>query len=275
MNETITIEEKNEELIDALLTLTLMDSLTANFQLNASLLSTFSPSLAAHHASRARRTAASHPYALALSPLHCPRCSRFPVTTRVIAKQRRTSGTKKTMHSLHAQGQSSKRGPRVYKSCAACGYVGDEVAERKEGGRELNVPRATANASRTASPLPHFETLASPSISTFISPEVIKVPEAASNVHSNSTTTDSKRNVRASVSGLTPVSRSSSPIVPASSVITHPTSNLSQSSSSSTKRQKKRSGLQEMLARSKEQSGKRKAGEAQDGGGLAAFLRGL
>ncbi|KAL5490210.1 hypothetical protein ACEPAI_5043 [Sanghuangporus weigelae] len=267
------------------------DTITTKFRSNAAYLlaSQVSPSLAALHAHRA--TIQSR-LPVTLTPLHCPRCTHAPMSTRVVAnasKQRTTrrsttkNGNNNKTQSVQARKSQSSlpRGSRVrvMKSCAACGYVGEEAFERSEDSSSNENNEQASRSAPSGTDLD--DALSSPSVpvsrSASATPALVKETETRSNTQQDISIQSSAAKLKAKQAQATttvarntgsPLSQTEPPGV--SSPSTLPVLQ----SRSAIKRQKKKTGLQEMLARSKVRKQTEKD-HGQDGERLAAFLSAL
>ena len=225
-----------------------------------------SPALAALHVARLSR---SEPRVLPspLSPVHCPRCCLPGVHTRIhrpaqsrkSASSRNTkSGSRKRTKSLskHNQIPTEQRCSRIIRrTCDACGFVDAQAISTMrnppqpslEAARKTNDERT--DKTRTTGPLPAI---------------VIGNPHNA-NMKATPQANDNVPHIPAT-------SMSSSSAAQAQSSKPQAGPDPMKNSSSLSRRQKKKPGLQEMLARSREQKLRK---EDSSAGGLAAFLSGL
>ena len=284
------------------------NNITAKFRSNAAYLlaSHVSPSLAAVHA---HRTAIQSHSPLTLTPLHCPRCTHAPISTRVAVANQRTTGTRRTLtggetknadakrtrrsrrnnktHSVQtgksesSSSPSSPRGSRVriMRSCAACGYLGEQAFERHPCENNERHPKTLRSAVSSAG---LDDVLSSHSVpvpvSRSVTPALVKETETRSIISIEPGGAKFKVNqvqVEADAGTMagTPITQPATepPIVSSSSSSSNPTP--MPQSRSAIKRQKKKIGLQEMLARSKEHQ--QSTLKRERGHGLTAFLSGL
>lgn len=231
-----------------------------------------SPALAARYAIRARRTCPN----IKLSPLHCPRCGHLALSTRL---QRQRKSTSSRVHRTN-KGKDKRPHPQqhppphshytsIRRTCAACGFTDAEAVavagDPVRASLKANFPKTAstrANA-RSAKAFPSGQELdavqrPSDKVAEAPSVKVSFAPEMKATVQSTPNTSQA--------------SAGSAPRAGASIGSQRDTKPVS-SASLSSKRAKKKSGLQEMLARSREQKSKKEDGAP--GSGLAAFLSGL
>ncbi|OCB84168.1 hypothetical protein A7U60_g8844 [Sanghuangporus baumii] len=268
---------------------------TAKFRSNvAHLLTTqVSPSLAALHVHRAAIQSRS---LVTLTPLHCPRCTHAPIFTRVVAnaskqRTRRRSTTKNVKrgndnktHSVQTRkpesssSSSSPRGSRVriMKSCAACGYVGEEAFERSEDSSSYENNEQASRSVHPGTDLDGALSSSSVPVSRSVTPALVKETETRSNTQDISIQSSAAKLKAKQAQATTTVARNTgSPMTqPEPPHVSSPSTLEVLQSRSAVKRQKKKAGLQEMLARSKVRKQAEKD-HGQDGGNLAAFLSGL
>ena len=251
------------------------DTLTASFRLSAAIfLSSIDPDAAASHV-HASFTDGATP-----SPLHCPRCARPTLTTRTMpTKTSRTRVRKQnTMHPPSLIRRSSKRSRRIKlcRSCSICAYKDEKVLvsdperehEKLTSGRmqtnsEPNGPSAQSS-NWTALKNDNFET---PKV--FIEGASPKPKEVVTRQNHDSESTPKKLATSKSVFEIQsehPSKRSQTD--------NDRNKSTPQPSTTSSKRSKKKEGLQAMLQRSKEQRDKAKQTEGT-ASGLAAFLSSL
>ncbi|THH06695.1 hypothetical protein EW145_g3909 [Phellinidium pouzarii] len=207
----------------------------------------FSPSLAALHTVRARRSSP----ALCLSPLHCARCGCRAVTTRTMSDAKpdsRSSRRERTKHKRRHGLLLVTRGQRVRRVCTACSFVSEERCIAADFD-EANLPSILASVDQTLK-----------------APSGLKMNPTAGAGNGESSLNSKVRNAvdvgvqdSTSVKAFPRPQRKSDVSTPARLA-------------GSSKRSKKKVGLQEMLARSKEAS--KRSGEGS-GNALAAFLSGL
>lgn len=231
-----------------------------------------SPALAARYAIRVRRTCPN----VELSPLHCPRCGHLTLSTR-LQRQRQPRSTSSRVHRTN-KGKDKHPHPQqhppphshctsIRKTCAACGFtVAEAVAVAGDPVRaslKANFPRTASNQANARSALSGQELDAihrpSDNVAEAPSVKVSFAPEMKATVQSTPNTPQA--------------SAGSAPRAGASIGSQRDTKPVLSSASLSSKRAKKKSGLQEMLARSREQKSKKEDGAP--GSGLAAFLSGL
>ncbi|KZT20356.1 hypothetical protein NEOLEDRAFT_872848 [Neolentinus lepideus HHB14362 ss-1] len=215
-----------------------MDDITLKYQLSLPfLLQPTSPSLAALHACRLRRT---HPQASTLRDTHCLQCGYLlsdglsEVRTARARKKRRVSGGLM---------------PKVLrKVCGSCDHV--QLYPLDDGNAKL-FPKAGKNTNRSGQTGRATELMRAGASSSSISKKDHDILPASSRETSVSRTEQKP----------SPSPRSASPSV------TDPVQ---------VKRPKKKSGLQELLAKNRERERQEQArkGNEQDGG-LASFLSGL
>ena len=231
-----------------------------------------SPALGALHAIRARR---SSPH-IELSPLHCARCGSLALSRRLERKSRATSRSSRVRKTN--KGKDKRLPPQQHPpppshcsyiritriTCAACGHTDTEAiaADDQRAHPELKADYPISVSART---------ITDSSSVAAQDPSVVEEPISSQRSPDNITEIIGQSNL---VEIKTP-EQSTSSMFPAVVSVDRPRdSKISSSSvSSASKRTKKRSGLQEMLARSKEQ--KRDKEENVPGNGLAAFLSGL
>lgn len=231
-----------------------------------------SPALAARYAIRARRTCPN----IELSPLHCPRCGHLALSTRL---QRQRKSTSSRVHRTN-KGKDKRPHPQqhpphshytsIRRTCAACGFTAAEAVavagDPVRASLKANFPKTAstrANA-RSAQAFPSGQELdvvqrPSDKVAEAPSVKVSFAPEMKATVQSTPNTPQA--------------SAGSAPRAVPSLELQKGTKPVLSSASLSSKRAKKKSGLQEMLARSREQKSKKEDGTP--GSGLAAFLSGL
>ncbi|KAL5529308.1 hypothetical protein ACEPAG_5293 [Sanghuangporus baumii] len=236
---------------------------------------------------------------MTLTPLHCPRCTHAPIFTRVVAnasKQRTTRrsttknakrGNNNKTHSVQTRkpqspslSSSAPRGSRVrvMKSCAACGYVGEEAFERSEDSSSYENNEQASRSVPSSTDLD--DALSFPSVpvsrSASTAPALVKETEARSSTQQDISIQSSAKLKGRQAQATTTVAPNtgSSMTQPEPSRASSPNTLPVVQSRSAIKRQKKKAGLQEMLARSKERKQIEKD-HGQDGESLAAFLGGL
>ena len=229
-----------------------MDPLS-NFHHAAALhLAKVSPALAALNAHRAQRETKR-----TISPLHCSRCGHIAVTTRLSSapRTRHACQKRKTKQFIVTQNESTCR--YLVRSCAACGnieshkLVNNSQSPRTRVSQTIDLPKAAS-----------VDDLRTRSLPSVKDPKIEPSDPPFSGAKRGKTQTTQISNVPMT-SGNKQVDSS---LQPKSALPAEKTGS---------KRVKKKSALQEMLARSKEQNVNRLKENNQEGGGLSAFLSGL
>ncbi|PSS05418.1 hypothetical protein PHLCEN_2v3907 [Hermanssonia centrifuga] len=237
---------------------------TSKFQFNLPcVLQPVSPALAALHASRARLLHYPEHTAEALNLTHCSRCGSYLLDgsgrIRTIRKTPRAEGKARV-------GTPSVRVLR--RSCSVCGHDEDVPVAKGNAEKFPGVPKRRKTSMKVGTMPPEQDAT------------LPEAPASRKNVASAVPTRESTpvnatlSRSSSAVPSLQP-SRFTTPVpTPSSrSRSSAPAPTPSQSSSSrSMSRPKKKSGLQDMLARNRERQEQEKKA---DGGGLAAFLEGL
>ncbi|KAH8118576.1 hypothetical protein DFH11DRAFT_683637 [Phellopilus nigrolimitatus] len=263
------------------------DLVSAKFQQTyVATLHSFSPSYAALHASRNRRSA-SLGLRHAASPLHCSRCGHFGVSTRLIHTPNKRTRTNIRMQkdSKHKtvlptpDQRVSARGKRMCKTCTACGFV-DVQAVRQDDDVLRNVLHAASGsdvqATSTASPARSTSPALTPKERSRTVPVSAFEGLVETNASMQGDVVWSNAEGKARAPGNNVASRRATPAeTPSVPQRSAPGSSPAPSAGSLAKRSKKKAGLQEMLARSKEKKAKRAEDEGKGSSGLAAFLSGL
>ncbi|KAI5124837.1 hypothetical protein M0805_005467 [Coniferiporia weirii] len=217
----------------------------------------FSPTFAALHATRARHSARP----VTLSPLHCSRCGHLAVTTRIAS----VSASSRRTRTNTSAGQKRQKYKRVIRrTCTACSFVDSTpIAQAMEACTPRPHPASSPEAASLA-PVSTDRIIHVPATPNSPSPDL------SARGDGNGGGAGLKSEARVPVRDLTPALTPTepSPGLGRKSNITIPVQ------SGGLSKRTKKSGLQEMLARSKE-AAKRTKDEGQAGGGLAAFLGGL
>ncbi|KAI0677604.1 hypothetical protein C8Q78DRAFT_100428 [Trametes maxima] len=217
---------------------------TASFQLALpSLLAPLAPHLAALHATRARLRAPSDP---SLAHTHCSRCG-----SPFLASGARTRSVRK----------KTKKSPRasavvrvLRRSCPACGYDDDVPLD---AAHPPVFPKVRDRAARKPSnAAPHGSG----------APSFASAPQV-SQPHAPQLTPASSRS-----SSLAPPPTPSAPVRP---VPPPPAGTAERAPTQAKSRQKKKAGLQSLLARNREKQEQEKKRDGHGQGGLSAFLQGL
>ncbi|KAI0719571.1 hypothetical protein C8T65DRAFT_736517 [Cerioporus squamosus] len=241
---------------------------TAQFQLAVpSLLATLSPSLAALHATRARRLHPPHVHA-ALAGTHCARCG-YPLLasnsqTRSIRKKRRPGSGPSTPRRL------------LRMSCGCCGHD-EDVPLAVDGAPTFPKvrDRVKRKSSSTTASQPRASGAADPSSAALSFPSPVPVPLIPRS--SQPTASPSQSTPMPSRPGSAASARATSREAPSLASSPAPSGGASQAQDQTrTKaRPKKKPGLQSMLARNRERQQEEKKRGDSSGQGLSAFLQGL
>lgn len=222
-------------------TICCMDPATTKHQLALPYVLAFAPGLAATHAVRARKRHPASPDDPPILPAHCPRCGSSLISGASQLRIRRDPSHTHAQAGGHKPSGASAPAahPRyVQQCCGACGHVKKTRLESIATlSRSDTVPAALAES-------PLLQSLRSDA-----APAPAREPSL-----------DHRPERRIGPSSDSP------PAIAASSV--------SSAKAVSKSRPKKRSGLQDLLARNREKQEQEKQGKSP-GGGLAAFLSGL
>ena len=218
------------------------------------------PSLAAFHATRARLLYPSHPL---FSGTHCIHCG-FPLTadnsqTRSVRHKRRKSerGDAATIRALR-------------RSCRGCGH-NEDVPLGAACPPDLPKVRDRVRCKPSTHHRPHASNLATPSSAESSSLEPISAqPRLSQQMVSSSTPASSRPS---SVTG--PFSVSPTPSSSTVSRTQRQDVSSVQDTAKARARQKKKSGLQNMLAKNRERQEQEKRKGGRQSAGLSAFLQGL
>ncbi|KAL5511738.1 hypothetical protein ACEPAH_4956 [Sanghuangporus vaninii] len=210
--------------------------------------------------------------------------SKQRTTTRSTTKNAKRGNNNKTQSVQTRKPESSSSSPsprgsrvRVMRSCAACGYVGEEAFERSEYSSSYENNEQASRSVHPGTDLDDAFSSSSVPGSRSATPALVKETETRSNTQQDISIQSSPAKLRAKqAQAATTVARNTG------SPVTQPEPPCAGSqnmfpvlqSRSAIKRQKKKTGLQEMLARSKVRKQSEKD-HGQDGGNLAAFLSGL
>ncbi|TBU40119.1 hypothetical protein BD309DRAFT_968167 [Dichomitus squalens] len=233
---------------------------SANFQLAVPhLLASITPSFAALHATRVRLLYPSDPL---FSGTHCAQCG-----TPLIANDSQTRSVRKKRRKSSGGDAVGIRALR--RSCRTCGHE-EDVLLGVNRAPAFPMPRDRARREPSTNKPPRASSVASHSPAEMSSskPESAR-PRASEPIVSSSTPGSSRP------SSVTPT-RSMS--IPSSAPSPRPPTHAVPIAQDQTKikaRQKKRSGLQSMLARNRERQEQEKKREGCQGAGLSAFLQGL
>ncbi|KAI0650795.1 hypothetical protein C8Q79DRAFT_1007027 [Trametes meyenii] len=233
---------------------------TASFQLAIpSLLTSISPHLAAWHATRARRRTPSEP---SLASTHCSRCG-LPF----IASGART-------RSLRKKTKKSSTIVRVLRrSCPACGHNDDVPLD---AANAPVFPKVRDRAARKSSTAPHGPGAPSAFDPASTHRAQVSQPHASQLTRSAETPASSRSSSLAPLpTRSTPAPALSSTSGRAPSAKPAPPATPEQTPSQTKSRQKKKAGLQSLLARNREKQEQEKKRDGQGQGGLSAFLQGL
>lgn len=216
------------------------------------------PSLAALHATRARLLYPSHPL---FSGTHCIKCG-FPLTadnsqTRSVRQKRRKS-----------EGGDAARIRALRRSCRSCGHD-EDVPLGAACPPALPKVRDRVRRKPSAHHQPHASNVATPSPADSSSLEPISAQPCLSQQMASSSTPASSR--PSSVTGPLSIS----PTLSSSTISRTQRQDVSsvQDKAKAMARQKKKSGLQNMLAKNRERQEQEKRGGQS--AGLSAFLQDL
>ena len=232
-------------------------SSTVNFQLAVPhLLAPVAPSLAALHATRARRLYPSDPL---FSGTHCVKCG-----TPFIVSDGQTRSTRKRRHTTKSSDGTIVRAVR--RSCRSCGHEEDV---HLGAACAPAFPKPRDRARYRASTNPHLSGVAERSSAGMNVPRPVSIPRLSWPLASSSTQVSFRE-------GSTPSAQPTpNPSSAAHPLATSRNKSTAQDQIKAKARQKKRSGLQNMLVRNRERQEQEKRRDGAQGVGLSAFLQGL